>query len=254
MLSSFEIYNEVYRSNASYDLQKLQREYFEIANEYIDPENDYSGYWNYGTDVSSIASYKYKTNAVTSGIDNICQRLYRYDDDDLLWFFHSIYYAALFISLCVYIFRHSTTRTFFLSVLTGIILAILTGIIAIFADLREEGLLIISLVYFVFFLIFSLSTMGFRTRSVFTGIALNLAVICTPFIPFICVLLYYQFNKLDYYYDPYFYYDSDLYNEYREREVLLYQLSEIAGFCVLLIMLETVYKWMFRKWYAAPEE
>lgn len=254
MLTSFEIYNKVYKDSTKYDLQALQRQYFEIAEKYIDPSNDYGSYWDYSNDPSSVAAYKYKTSAVSNGMYNICSRLYRYDDNDMNWFLHSIYYVAMFISLCVFIFRHSTMRTFFLSILTGIILAILTGIIAIFANFDEEGLMTAAILYFVLFLVVAFSTIHLRTRSVFTGIALNLAVVCTPFIPFICVLLYYQLHRFDYYDDPYFYYDSDVYQEYHEREKLMYKLSEAFGFVLLLVMIETVYKWMFRKWYAAPEE
>lgn len=255
MLTSFEIYNKVYNSNSSDDVQKLERDYFAIAGKYIDPRNNYDDYWNYSTDPSSIAAYKYKTGNVATGISNICERLYRWEDDELVAAFHVIYYISMFLGLCLFIFRHSTIRTFFLSVLTGVLLAILTGIFAAFLDFREEGLIIIALIYFAFFLVFSLSTIQTRVRSVFTGIALNLAVVCTPFIPFLCVLLYYQFHQYDYMSDPYFYtYDNDLYQQYHDREMLHYQIAEGAGFIVLLVMIETVYKWMFRKWYAAPEE
>lgn len=253
MLTSFEIYNKVYNSNTSDDLQKLEREYFAIAEKYIDPRNEYDNYWNYSTDANSIAAYKYKTGTVSTGISNICERLYRWDEDDLTGAFHVMYYVSMFLGLCIFIFRHSTIRTFFLSVLTGVLLAILTGIFAAFLDFREEGLIITALVYFAFFIVFSLSTIQARVRSVFTGIALNLAVVCTPFIPFLCTLLYYEFHVIDYMYYDYLY-DDSAWQDAQDWKIMMYQISEVAGFVILLVMIETVYKWMFRKWYAAPEE
>lgn len=253
LFSNFEIYNQVYKNNVVYDLQVLQKEYFKIADKYIDPYND-DAYDYFNSTLSNSSSYNYKTNTVDEGIRHICSRLYRWDGDETTAFAHIIYYVAMFLALCLFIFRHSTMKTFFLSILTGVIIAIVTGIIAIFLDFREKGLLITMLVYFTFFLIFSLSAIQSRTRSVFSGIALNLAVICTPFIPFICTLLYYQFHVSDVIYDAYMSYGNSTWQAARDREYMFYQISEAAGFVVLLIMIETVYKWMYRKWYAAPEE
>lgn len=251
MMTSFEIYNKVYDSNTSDDIQKLEREYFAIADKYIDPRNEDDLYWNYSFDPLSLGHYK--TGTVSEGISNICERLYRWDDDDLTGAFHVMYYVSMFLGLCIFIFRHSTVRTFFFSVLTGVLLAILTGIFAAFLGFSEEGLIITVLMYFGLFIVFSLSTIQSRVRSVFTGIALNLAVVCTPFIPFLCTLLYYEFHMYDYMYYDYLY-DDSAWQDAQDWKILMYQLSEAAGFIVLLVMTETVYKWMFRKWYAAPEE
>lgn len=253
MLTSFDIYNKVYNNDVPEDIQKLEREYFAIAERYIDPRNDYDNYWNYSSDPNSIAAHKYNTNTVSRGIDNICERIYRWKDNEILAAFHVLYYVAMFIALCLFVFRHSTLRTFFLSILAGILLAIITGVFAAFLELREEGLLIIAMVYFAFFLVFSLSTIQSRVRSVFTGIALNLAVICTPFIPLFIVLLYYELNPVPYY-DYTYGYDDDIYEDFQRNRLMWLYISEIFGFVMILVLSETVYKWMFRKWYAAPEE
>lgn len=254
VLTSFEIYNRVYKNDAPQDVQQLQRQYFDIADKYLHPDNEYDDYWNYNTDPSSIAGFKYKTGQVSMGISNICERLYRWEEEEMLiGSLHTLYYISMFLGLCLFIFRHSTIRTFFLSVLTGILLAILTGIVAAIAVFREEGLLITILVYFAFFMIFSLATINLRVRSVFTGIALNLALICTPFIPLVCTQLYYEFNEISYITDPY-YYDDSFYQTQRDTRLLHIYIAQAMGFIILLVMIETVYKWMFRKWYAAPEE
>lgn len=253
-LTNFEIYNAVYKNTSPQDVQKLEREYFAIAENYFAPHADeWNDYWLYSGDMSSVDP-KYQVGRVNAGIRNICERLYRYDEEVLVISFHVMYYIGMFLGLCLFIFRHSTMRTFFLSILTAVLLAILTGIFAAFLDFDEEGVLITALVYFVFFMIFSLATIQAKVRSVFTGIALNLAVLCTPFIPLLSVLLYYRFHQFDYMDGVYYDYSTDLYQQHHDTEILHYQISEIFGFIILLVMIETVYKWMYRKWYAAPEE
>ena len=256
-LGSFQIYNRAYNtSGVTYDLQKLKKDFFDLSQKYRDPENEDDYYWNYSTDPYSIVVTNYKVGQVNAGISNIFSRYYRWRTEEILIMSHVIYYIAMFLGLCLFIFRHSTMRTFFLSVLTGIMLFIISGVIGVFFDIEPEGAIILGFIYYLFFLIFSLSTVNWKVRSVFTGIALNLLVICTPFVPLAAVGLYDQLNPV--YYDSYYYYSLGYYgyDDYPTRDSIemWYYLSEIFGFVILLVLVETVFKWMFRKWYAAPEE
>jgi hypothetical protein len=253
-LSSFDVYNMVYHGNLpASDVQQLEREFYDLSQKYRDPqnENDYS--WNYSTDPYSIIMSKYQVGQVNAGITHVSGRYYRWDDDEIAGAAHVIYYTAMFLGLCLFIFRHSTMRTFFLSVLTAIVLGIITLIVGALLGWEEKAAVVVIFVYFLFFLIFALSTVGWKVRSVFSGIALNLAVVITPFIPLLAVFLYYTINRqeyYDYYYSPY--YTASAF-DYDTKE-LHYWLSETFGFVILLILIETVYKWAFRKWYSAPEE
>lgn len=256
-LTNFEIYNRVYNSNLSSDLQQLQREYFDISQKYRDPANeDANSYWNYSTDPYSVVVTKYKAGQVNAGISNIFSRYYRWRSEEVIIAGHVMYYIAMFLGLCLFIFRHSTMRTFFLSILTGILLVILSSILGVLLNFEEEGAATVFFVFFAFFVIFALTTVNWKVRSVFTGIALNLAVICTPFVPLVGVALYYAINR-PYYYDQYLYTYGNPYIDYsdqRETVAMHYYISEIFGFIILLVLIETVYKWAYRKWYAAPEE
>jgi hypothetical protein len=40
----------------------------------------------------------------------------------------------------------------------------------------------------------------------------------------------------------------------RSLEHLHYIIAEILGLVIMLILSETGYKWLFRRWYSAPEE
>jgi hypothetical protein len=254
-LTSFEIYNRVYKSGSATDKQTLERQFYEVSQKYRDPHNEDDYYWNYNTDAYSVISSKYNVGQVNSGISNILQRYYRWDEEEIIISYHVIYYIGMFLGLCLFIFRHSTIRTFFLSVLTGIVLAILTGIMGAFFEWDEDGAIAAAYVYFAFFFIFSLTTVNWKIRSVFTGIALNLAVVCTPFLPFLGVAWYYANDNYysDYYYTYGYGYD-DSYQQYRDTMNMHYWLSELFGFLILLVLIETVYKWMYRRWFAAPEE
>lgn len=253
-LTNFQIYNRVYKSGGTpLGVQELERQFYDLSQKYRDPANEYDNYWGYSSDAYSYVGSRYKTGQVDEGISNILSRYYRWRTNDLVIAYHVVYYIAMFLGLFLFIFRHSTIRTFFLSVLTGIILAIITGIIGALADIREEGAVIIAFLYFLFFFIFAVTTVNWKVRSIFTGIALNLAMVCTPFLPLLGVALYYEITPIDYSPDLVGYYDYD-YSQYYEKMHLHYYLAELFGFVVLLILLETAYKWMYRRWYAAPEE
>ncbi len=253
-LTSFEIYNRVYKSGSVNDIQMLERKFYEVSQKYRDPHNEDDYYWNYNTDSYSVISSRYKVGQVNSGLSNILERYYRWEEEEIVITYHVIYYIGMFLGLCLFVFRHSTRRTFFLSVLAGIILAIITGILGAFFEWREDGFLASAFVYFAFFFVFAISTVNWKVRSVFTGIALNLAVVCTPFLPFLGVVWYYANDDYyaDYIYD-YGGYDQS-YQDYRDTMNMHYWLSELFGFLILLVLIETVYKWMYRKWFAAPEE
>ncbi|HTF04239.1 MAG TPA: hypothetical protein VK826_09435, partial [Bacteroidia bacterium] len=253
-LRNFDIYNLVYKNKFPEEKAKLEREFNAIADKYRtgDSDDDYS-YWNNSIDPTGALTSSYGLWEINHSIDNVGDRLYRWEDESLAISIRSALYISLFLSLCVFIFRHCTVKTFFLSILTGILIAIISGIIMVLLDFQEEGVLGALIVYFVFFLVFALCTVQQKVRSVFSGIALNLAVVMTPFFPIICVACYHELNHSNLFYDPDYLMGPGS-EHYKSTYMLHLQIAEIFGFIILLIMIETVYKWMFRKWYAAPVE
>ena len=99
------------------------------------------------------------------------------------------------------------------------------------------------LFYFFVFFIISLYTFQSKSRSLVTGIAINLFFWLLPFIPMVFVGAYYESKEGHYY-------DHDKY-EHMQRDLAT---AECIGVVLLLTLLVTSIHKVYRKWYASPEE
>jgi hypothetical protein len=146
----------------------------------------------------------------------------------------------------VFIYRRTSLRTFFLSLLAAILVTIFTSLAGAFFDIRDLSLNVLLLIYYAIFCILAFQQSR-KTRNVFSGIALNFFVLGTPFIPLIIVAMAYDIIRKIYLMKnevvPYF-----------ENESRNYVYSEIAGFVLLLLLMTFVFRHLYRKWFAQPEQ
>ena len=84
-------------------------------------------------------------------------------------------------------------------------------------------------------------------RSAVTGICINFFAALTTFVPLIIAALYYSIKKQQYRFQP------ELF-PMMKNEHLVYMIAEVAGFVILLILMEPVFTYLYRKWYALPEQ
>jgi hypothetical protein len=251
LYTNFEIYNRVFTDHAPEERSSLIRKYHAIADKYMSKDE---GYYYYPADSLADVMSSYSIGRVNNGIGSISSRFFRWESVDIEISLRVCFYIGMFLTLSVFIFRHSTVKTFFLSILTAVVLTILTGIVLALGRSDEDGVLITAIVYYFIFLTVSLAMSKYPTRTAVAGIALNLTVLMTPFIPILMTLLYYQYHRYDYYdmvYSPNGY-DYEMPD--RSLEHLHYIIAEILGLVIMLILSETGYKWLFRRWYSAPEE
>jgi len=188
---------------------------------------------------------KYELRRISNGIDNAVSKKYAWLNDWKIYL-RIFYYTTLVLTLLVFIFRHSTVKTFFLSLLTAVILAIFTGLILVMS--RGDGTAVLSflIVYYIIFAIVAVTISSAKIRTALQGIALNLFVFMTAFMPVVFVAL----NEANRYKS----YDLQGYQLRDEHDTALYFLiAEIAGTIILLVLLEPVFRKLYRKWYAAPE-
>jgi hypothetical protein len=184
---------------------------------------------------------------IGNGIDNAVRKKQAWIDD---WhiYLRVFYYITLLLTMLVFIFRHSTIKTFFLSVLAAVLLAILTGLLIVISQGDEVTALSFMIVYYVVFAILALSIFKTGIRRAAQGIGLNLFLFATPFIPLIFVALNWA-RQSGYLYTE---------NEYRiidEERMKLYSLiAEIAGSVILVILIQPLFKRLYRKWYSSPDE
>jgi hypothetical protein len=254
ILSSVDIYKQVFKNPAPFNKDKLQARLQFLIKKYkvIDEPSDY-------VESDNESSYTYRINKkyglsyVIISITNITDRKYRWHGYAMPIIIRFYFYTTLVLSLLVFIFRHSTARTFFLSLLAGIILIILTSLFLALINTTATGTFICFLVYFGIFLTLSSTIYFNKARKVINGIGLNFTVFFVAFIPVLITALYYQLlrdaddsrrHAVDIY-------EVDL-TKYA-NENMHYMFAEIIGFVVLLVLIETVFKKLYRTWYALPE-
>lgn len=189
---------------------------------------------------------KYSLTKIGNGIDNAVRKKYAWADgwDVYARFF---YYTTLLLTLLVFIFRHSTVKTFFLSVLTAVLLMIITALLMVAGNGEESAVFSFMIVYYFIFAGIALSIFGAAKRNVVQGISLNLFLFATPFIPVIFVALNEAVKRSQHYANPV--YKATVQN----NSSLYFLIAEIAGSILLLILLEPLFRKLYRKWYAAPE-
>jgi len=257
ILRNFDIYNTVYGSSVPVDKAQMERDFYAIAEKYRTPGYTDGDYWMYSNGTpQEIAVGKYGVYEINYAIGNVGDRLFRFEEMEFGIILRIIFYVSLFVALLIYAFRHSTIRTFFLTFLFAILLAIISGIVMAMLRFDEWAAMLTVAVYYSFFFIFAIATIRQKVRSVFSGIALNMTLVLTPFIPVLLVAAYYIFQARNSIYDDMANIVNQNYMQPPDRssELLHTALAEVFGFVILLILIETVFKWMYRTWYAAPEE
>jgi hypothetical protein len=190
--------------------------------------------------------YKYSINDVGRSFTNITERKYRWCGLSGQILFRIFFYISLALTLLVFVFRHSTVRTFFFTLLAAIIITILSALLIAFARWYNEAssLFGLMLFYFVLFTGVSLTAFTNTTRSIISGIAANLFVFMVAFVPLMIAGMH------------------NLYEDEKYRGIpvphpapvywnLVY--AEVAGVVILLVLLPTYIHRLYRRWYALPE-
>ena len=212
---------------------------------YYDGDDSYNTNDNYETKIRK----KYSLSRINDGIDNAVRKKYAWIEN---WssYLRIFYYTTLVLTLLVFIFRHTTVKTFFLSALTALLLVIFTGLMMVGNyESTETSLLSFIIVYYVIFGITAFTVTGIKVRRAVQGIALNLFLLMTPFIPLVFVAIN---DAMKYRYSSYQLNTPVVDKSY---DFALYiKIAEITGAVIFLILLEPLFRKLYRKWYAAAED
>jgi hypothetical protein len=183
-----------------------------------------------------------------SSIDDTISRVYSKKEqfsNQYLSYLHFALWFTLITTLLLFIFRHSTIKTFFLSALAAFILAIISGLFIAVGGGSSTSIYSLMIFYFITFAIISFTIVSAKTRTLVQGIALNLFLFALPLMPLIITALYFEIM------------DFERYNEFERNYVNTapyYFGAEIIGFALLIILIEPVFKRLYRAWYANAEE
>lgn len=189
----------------------------------------------------------YSISDIGDSVDNIVRRKDYWSARNMQVMIRMFFYFTLAFTLLVFVFRHSTKKVFFLSLLTGVLLTILTSLILAFSSPIDFVAMVVTAVYILSF--FVLSSLAWRNgkQQMVTGISLNLFVLFVAFLP-ICIL-----SGLYSYADFHSGYQEALDYDFNVRE-MHYLYAEIGGIVLLLLLLPTYIHEAYRKWYALPEQ
>jgi hypothetical protein len=190
---------------------------------------------------------KYELYTIDRSIHNITSRKYWWDGYTVPVVSRVIYYITLGLTLSVILFRRTTVRTFFLTLLAAILISITTSLILAFVRSDSISVFIIMLSYYALFGFLSFLMLGGRVRNVFNGISMNLFVFMTTFVPLIVVSLYYEILRFQYRDKP----EPEELFQHQLRDMFI---AEIAGFVLVLILMTFFFKRLYRAWYAQPEQ
>lgn len=252
-LSSLELYRKVFQPYRAPDRARVQAELRGLINKYKTEnasEDSYVGEYSTKPKAEFLAKIRsrYGIFNVNNSLNNIFSKQFNWDEESTTWMIRLFYYLVLGLTLLLFAFRHSTTKTYFLSWLAGAILAIFTGTIIGTTGGSFVTFLVMLVVYFVFFLGIAKVANSGPVRNAVGGISLNLALFLTPFLPLIITSIVYEIME-DRARSSDTYMAEDFYQKYFHLTI-----AEVAGFILLLIVVEPLFKRMYRKWYAQPED
>jgi hypothetical protein len=181
-------------------------------------------------------------------IDDTISRIYTKKEKlsrQYLDYLHFALWFTLATTLLLFIFRHSTIKTFFLSILAAFILAVISGLFIAVSNGRIISVFSLMIFYFITFAIISFTIASAKIRTAIHGIALNLFLFALPVIPLIITALYFEIM------------DYQRYNEFEKNYLNTtpyYIAAEVIGFALVIILIEPLFKKLYRAWYAKAEE
>lgn len=209
--------------------------YYEVPMYSDGPNENYEVYQYYVS--------KYNTDKINTALNRIDRKL-NYAKE-LEYYLRGIFYVAFGLSLLLLIFRHTSPKSFFLTILVGFIIFILNVVFFVVVRIEDsEVMLLLYLVYFIGFSIIGSSIFNSKVKSLIKIIALNLSVMMYTFLPFILAFLEYElFHKVQYNYT---------YTYTRPESLLLKY--EIGTSLLFILLLFFFYNKLYKKWYSLPDE
>lgn len=189
---------------------------------------------------------RYNLASIGSNISNVLDKKFRWrsnnDSRVQMWF-----YITLIVTLLLFIFRHSTAKTFLITLLAGFLLFILTTVFLAFTGGRGITYTGVNLFYYLAFAVLAFVGKINKTRTLISGIALNLFAFFTFFVPTLFLSFIYEVLPSEYT-------NAQSKSHWAENQTLYFDIAQITGIVLLFILIEPLFKKLYRNWYSKPEE
>lgn len=199
---------------------------------------------------TEAVAYNYNIASLNDALWSVSNKINRWSDKTLGAVLRIYWYCILVVTLLLFMFRHSTIRTFFLSMLALVIITVVASLIGTFFQFSSVSGYVMMLVIFLSLLALAVLIPWQRVRRVIVGIGLNLTVLFVGFVPLTAVALFFAVLSSRGITDG----DSAEAKYWRNMESIFYPVAEIAGIVLLLILIPTLFARLYRKWYALPEQ
>ena len=256
LLSSMDLYRQVLQNKQVIDKEKTRSELGQLFAKYStdhDPKTlraNTQTYHSYGeSDHIARIKDRYDLYLLNQQINHITDKKFRWDEGAIQISSRLVYYFGLCLAMLVLVYRHTTRRTFFLSLLSAVVLSIITGLFIAMSPDNANAFFIWTIFYFILFIALAAFIFNSKYRNVVSGIALNLLVFMTPFMPLVITSYYYESLH-----DRYSHSEYREYAHLFENQRLHMFLSEIGGGVLLILLLATLYQMAYKKWFALPEQ
>jgi hypothetical protein len=253
LLQSRELFEKYIRHPQHTDKDKLITAYNRLKAKYYYLHHSIYNNYNYEYAIDETyrnsIQFKYKTSEISDSINNIYDRMHLFSSNDLEWQIRVWFYISLVLSILMFNFRHSTVKTFFLSLLVAVLLTVFTSLVLAFTSGDEDSFFGSYIFYTCTFAIIALVSMKNKTRNVISGISINIFSWLLYFFPLLLTSMYYEHDR-DRFNETNLPYES--YNYEAMQQALFY--SEILGLIIFLIAIPTLFHILYRRWYSLPEE
>ena len=249
LLSSFEIYNKALKQPpTAAEVRTIAKELNELERKYVTIKSENTTYWSDvvpGDGPFEVVRKRHPIGNINNNISNIASKKYSFSVRYLAEYLRIFYYFTLGITLLIFIFRHTTVRTFFLSLLSGILLAILTAMVLSFSRAGSASFIGWMIGYTLLFFVGSIFAFSSTKRSMLNGILINLFVFIVPVFPLLIVEFIFEMKR-EQYVQQYGVYDPPYASQF-------YLYAELGGALLLLVLLATYINKLYRRWYSLPE-
>ena len=249
--TAIALYERVWEAQKSPQRDNWNAEFKRLKEKYYNKfSNEALYYSEYNEDVPTFLNLL-GISLIQDGVDNILDRKNAWLPKRIPDLFRIAFYISLFISLLVFIFRHTTVRTFFIGILSVFVLAILTGLILGLMQISSNSFFVVLLLYYGVFAFLTARIFSASKRQLPLGIALNSFMVLSVLIPLICVAFYFDVqDKIEIEKSVDFTYTEE-YVRFKSRMFLF---AEFAGVALLIMLLPSVLYRSYRKWFSLPEE
>jgi hypothetical protein len=199
---------------------------------------------------------KYYLNYANDGLQNIFEKKYFFTNlNEEFGLIRLIFYIAFSISLLLFIFRHTTIKSFFLTLLTVVILLIINAIILAVIRAEETAVFTFVFFYYLLFGVLALTIFNAKTQKTVHGIALNIFTYFLPMLPLLIAFCCYSLVNNRYSKYGYQRLDNNFVEPAFVRNFLkIIPFVEVGQIILFLLIAHFVLRTLYKRWYALPTD